>query len=66
VLVTEVRLHRSGSLRALAAEAQAELIDTLDVSALLTSQDSAFQNLADCVHNSILLSIEAFSVQARA
>jgi hypothetical protein len=63
VLGTEVRLHRSGSLRALTAEARVELTDTLDVSALLTSQDNAFRNLPDCVHNLMLLSIEAFRVQ---
>ncbi len=63
MVVTEVRLHRSGGLRALTAETQAELTDALDVSALLASQDDAFRNLANCVHNSILLSVEAFGVQ---
>ena len=58
-----MRLHRSGCLRALTAEAHVELTDTLDVTAFLTSQDGAFRNLADCVHNLILLSVEAFSVR---
>lgn len=52
-----MRLHRSGSLRALTAEAGAELTDTLDVSALLISQDNVVQILADCVHDSILPSV---------
>ena len=50
VLVTEVRLHSSCGLRALTAEAQTELTETLDVSALIACQDDAFWNLADCVH----------------
>jgi hypothetical protein len=57
VLVTRVCLHRSGSLRALTAKAQAKLTDALDVSAILASQDNAFRNLANCVHDSILLSV---------
>ena len=51
-----VCLHRSCGLRALTAEAKLELTGTLDVSAVFTSQDDAFWNLADCVHDSILLS----------
>jgi hypothetical protein len=63
VLVTRVRLHRSCSLRALTAKAQVEVTDDLDMSAVLTSQDDAVQDLTNCVHNLILLSVEAFDVQ---
>jgi hypothetical protein len=44
VIVARVFLHRSCRLRALTAEAQVELTDALDVSAVLTSQDYAFRS----------------------
>jgi hypothetical protein len=56
VFVAGVRLHRLRGLRALTAEAQVELTDEFDVSAVLTSQNDAFQYLADRVHDSSLLS----------
>ena len=49
-------LHRWRGLCTLTAEAQAELTDALSVIAVLTSQDYAFRNSADCVHDSSLLS----------
>jgi len=49
-----VRLHRSCGLRALPAEAKLELTGTFDVSAVFTSQDDAFWNLADRVHEYLL------------
>ena len=52
-----VLLHRLRGLRALIAEVRVELTDALDVSAVLTSQDNAFEYLADCVHDSSLLSL---------
>jgi hypothetical protein len=62
VLVTRVRLHRSCRLRALTAKTQAKLTHTLDVDAVLTSQNYTFRNLADCVHDSILLAIGKLEV----
>jgi hypothetical protein len=52
-----VCLHRLRGLRTLTAEAQAELTDALNVSAVLTSQDDVFLYLPDCVHESDLLSV---------
>ena len=56
VFVAGVRLHRLRGLRALTAEAQVELTDEFDVSAVLTNQNDAFQYLGDRVHDSNLLS----------
>jgi hypothetical protein len=52
-----VRLHRSCGLRARTAKTQAKLTHTLDVDAVLTSQDYTLRSLADCVHDSILLAV---------
>jgi len=52
-----VCLHRLRGLCALTAEAQVELTDTLDVSAVVTSQDDVFLYLADGVHGLILLAV---------
>ena len=49
-----MRLHRSCGLRARKAEVQVELTGTFDVSAVFTSQDDAFWNLADRVHEYLL------------
>jgi hypothetical protein len=57
VLLACVCLHRLRGLCALTAEAQTELTDALNVSAVLTSQDDVFQCLPDCVHDSDLLSV---------
>jgi|HubBroStandDraft_5_1064220.scaffolds.fasta_scaffold00546_5 hypothetical protein len=43
-------MHRSCRLRALTAEGQAKLTDALNVRAVLTSQDDALRDFADCVH----------------
>jgi hypothetical protein len=56
VLVARVCLHRLRGLSALTAEAKVELTDALNVSAVLTSQNDAFQYLTDRVHDSSLLS----------
>jgi hypothetical protein len=59
IVLRVVRLHCSCGLRALKAEAQLELTDVLDVSAVLTGQDDAFRNLADCVHDAYSLWLDA-------